>query len=92
MKSGIAQYLYSVGRQLFQEFRKVTDLFHGIIAKTPLPRIAVIGMILVLFLIMLPLVLALFMFAFLLKVLLVLLSKRGLNSTQSVKSDGLINK
>lgn len=91
MKSGFAQYLYSVGRQLFQEFSKVADKIHGVIAKTPLPRIAVIAMILVLFLIMLPFVLALFVLAFLLKLTLVLLMKWMLNSRHIRARDDVID-
>lgn len=91
MKSGFAQYLYSVGRQLFQEFSKVADKIQGVIAKTPLPRIAIIAMILVLFLIMLPFVLALFVFAFLLKLVLVLMMKWMFNSRQFKTREDLIN-
>jgi ABC-type bacteriocin/lantibiotic exporter with double-glycine peptidase domain len=91
MKSGFTQYIYSVGRQLFQQFSKIADKIHGAIAKTPLPRIAVIAMILILFVIMLPLVLALFVLAFLFKLTLVLLMKWMLNSRQFRARDDLID-
>ena len=67
MKNSINQYLYSVLRQAFQECKVVGNYFFKILQRTPLPKIALVGIALAVFITLIPLALTLFVLFVLIK-------------------------
>lgn len=70
MKSSTSQYLYSVFRQVSQEFRQIGQKFGMRLLRTPLPKILIICIALALFITIIPLVITLFVVFVLIKLLL----------------------
>jgi len=74
MKTPFTQYLYSVLRQLSQEFRQFATRGAQASLRTPLPRIALVLMAILVLLSLIPFILALFIAFFVFRVFLGLLS------------------
>ncbi len=72
MPSSASQYLYSVARQVLQEFRYWGGRAYAQLAKTPLPKIAIIALALLLFMTLIPLALTLFVLFFIVKLIFTL--------------------
>lgn len=70
MKDSTSQYLYSVFRQAFQEFKIVGLKLLEFLKRTPLPRVLVFCIALALLITIIPLVITLFLIFFLLKLLI----------------------
>lgn len=70
MKSSTSQYLYSVFRQVAQEFRQIGQKIGTRLLGTPLPKILIICIALALFITIIPLVITLFVVFVLIKLLL----------------------
>jgi Flp pilus assembly protein TadB len=66
-------YLYSIGRQAFHEFQHYGKKAANRLIQTPLPRLFVFCMALLLLLVLLPLVVGLFVFFVLLKIVFTLI-------------------
>lgn len=70
MKSSTSQYLYSVFRQVSQEFRQIGQKVGIRLLRTPLPKILIICIALALFITIIPLVITLFIVFVLIRFLL----------------------
>ncbi len=72
-KSETSQYLYSVLRQAGKEFRRYLDIAQAMLMRTPLPRVLLIFVGIILLLAVLPLLLTLFVLLMLIKIFIVVL-------------------
>jgi fatty acid desaturase len=72
MKNSTGQYLYSVCRQAFQEFKLLGMKFFRFLMATPLPRLLVFCIALALLITLIPLVFTLFMAFILLKIMMLI--------------------
>lgn len=87
MKDSTKQYLYSVLRQAWQEFRVLGDRLGKQLMRTPLPRVLMLCVGLALVITLVPLALTLFVIFMLVKLMLVLVMMGGRNNTQSRSAD-----
>lgn len=72
MPNPTSQYLYSVARQVLQEFRYWGGRAYAQLAKTPLPKIAIIALAILLIMMLIPLALTLFLLFFIVKLIFTL--------------------
>ncbi|PXX37976.1 hypothetical protein [Undibacterium pigrum] len=74
MKSSTSQYLYSVFRQVSQEFRQIGQKVGVRLLRTPLPKILVIILAIALLITIIPLIITLFIAFVLIRILLKMIS------------------
>lgn len=74
MKNDAGQYIYSVLRQAFQEFKIIANKSLAFLKRTPLPNILVWCIALALLITIIPLVISLFVIVVLIKLMMLLLS------------------
>ncbi len=72
MPNPTSQFLYSVARQVLQEFRYWGGRAYAFLAKTPLPKVAIIALALMLFVMLIPLALSLLLLFFIIKLIFTL--------------------
>lgn len=86
MKNSTSQYLYSVLRQAFQEFKVLGVRFLEFLKRTPLPRVLVFCIALALLITIIPLVITLFVIFFLIKLLLVMMATNNASQQRKEKN------
>ena len=87
MKSSTSQYLYSVCRQAFQEFKSIGKQFLEFLKGTPVPRILVFCIALAIFITLIPLVITLFIIFVLLKLLMLAMANNSNNVKRNPVDD-----
>ena len=85
MKNSTSQYLYSVCRQAFQEFKLIGVKCVTFLKATPLPRVLVFCIALALLITLIPLVLTLFFAFILLKILMLIVVLNAGKNVQAGK-------
>lgn len=87
MKNSIGQYLYSVFRQVAQEFRQVGQKVGARLLRTPLPKILMICIAIALLISIIPLLVTLFVAFVLIRLFLALFSPGAIQGQTRTRSE-----